>query len=76
MVGTLSMSVPDVEPFVLDRALAQVGSGEQVLRVAVSINCSSVPGPITSQQVVLTIHDDRGRVLLTQPLDYVKRWCE
>jgi hypothetical protein len=76
IVGTLSMAVPPIEPLVINRDLAQVGSGEQVLRVGVAINCGSVAEPITSQQVVLTIRDDAGRVLLTQPVDYEKRWCQ
>lgn len=76
IVGVLSMDVPAVEPLVLNRTLAQVGSGEQVLRVGMSINCGQAQGPITSQQVALTIRADDGRVLLTQSLDYVKRWCE
>ncbi len=76
IIGTLSMSVPAVEPFVTDRMLAQVGSGEQVLQVGVSINCGKTAGSVTSDQVVLTIGAQDGRVLLTQPVEYVKRWCE
>jgi hypothetical protein len=76
IIGTLSMAVPSVEPFVLDRTLAQVGSGEQVLRLAVAINCGKVTEPITSQQIILTMRDEKGNVLLTQPLEYEKRWCE
>jgi hypothetical protein len=75
IIGTLSMAVPAVEPLVVARDLAQVGSGEQVLRVGVAINCGSIAEPITSQQIVLTIRDDTGQVLLTQPVDYEKRWC-
>lgn len=76
VIGTLSMAVPAVEPFVLDRTLAQVGSGDQVLRVAVAINCGNVAEPITSQQIILTLRDETGKMLLTQPLEYEKRWCE
>ncbi|HTP07881.1 MAG TPA: hypothetical protein VMP08_06505, partial [Anaerolineae bacterium] len=76
IIGSLSMAVPAVEPLVVNRDLAQVGSGEQVLRVGVSINCGSVVEPITSQQIVLTIHDDTGQTLLTQTVDYEKRWCQ
>jgi Protein kinase domain len=75
IIGTLSLAVPAVEPLVINRDLAQVGSGEQVLRVGVAINCGSIVEPLTSQQIVLTIRDDAGRVLLTQPVDYEKRWC-
>jgi cell division septation protein DedD len=76
VIGTLSMAVPAIEPLVVSRDLAQVGSGDQVLRVGVTINCGSITEPITSQQIVLTIRDDTGRVLLTQPFDYEKRWCQ
>jgi serine/threonine protein kinase len=76
IIGTLSMEVPAVEPLVIDRVLAQVGSGDQVLRVGVSINCGSVVEPITSQQVVVALRDAAGQTLLTQTLDYTKRWCQ
>jgi hypothetical protein len=76
VIGTLSMAVPAVEPFVIDRTLAQVGSGDQVLRVALSINCGKVVGPITSPQIILTLRDDRGKALLIQSLEYEKQWCE
>jgi hypothetical protein len=75
MIGTLSMAVPLIEPLVISRDLAQVGSGEQVLRVGVAINCGSIAEPIVSQQVILTIQDAAGNVLLTQPVDYEKHWC-
>ncbi len=76
VIGTLSMAVPDIEPQVIARDLAQVGSGDQVLRVGVAINCGSIAEPITSQQVILTIQDEAGQTLLTQTADYEKRWCE
>ena len=76
VIGTLSMTIPAVEPFVIDRELAQVGSGDQVLRVAVAINCGKVIDPITSPQIVLTLRDEAGNVLLTQAIDYQKHWCE
>jgi serine/threonine-protein kinase len=75
-IGTLSLAVPPIEPLVVNRDLAQVGSGEQVLRVGVTINCGLIADPIISQQIVLTIRDETGRALLTQPLDYEKRWCQ
>jgi len=76
IIGTLSLAVPALEPLVINRDLAQVGSGEQVLRVGMTINCGSIIEPIVSEQVVLTIQDDAGQVLLTQPVDYEKRWCQ
>jgi hypothetical protein len=76
IIGTLSMAVPAVEPLVISRDLAQVGSGDQVLRVGVVINCGSILEPATSQQIVLTIRDEANRVLLEQPIDYEKRWCQ
>jgi hypothetical protein len=76
IIGTLSLAVPALEPLVINRDLAQVGSGEQVLRVGMTINCGSIVEPIVSEQVVLTIQDDAGQVLLTQPVDYEKRWCQ
>ncbi len=76
VVGTLSMAVPAVEPLVISRDLAQVGSGDQVLRVGLAINCGSITEPITSQQLIMTIQDKAGRTLLTQTLDYEKHWCQ
>jgi hypothetical protein len=76
VIGTLSLAVPAVEPFVIDRTLAQVGSGDQVLRVAVAINCGKVIEPITSPQIVLTLRDETGKALLTQSFEYEKQWCE
>jgi serine/threonine protein kinase len=76
IIGTLSMAVPPIESLVVNRDLAQVGSGEQVLRVGVAINCGLITGPITSEQIILTIRSNTGQVLLTQPVDYEKRWCQ
>jgi len=76
IIGTLSMAVPAIEPQVIARNLAQVGSGDQVLSVGVAINCGSITEPITSRQVILTIQDEAGQTLLTQTADYEKRWCE
>ena len=76
VIGTLSMAVPAVEQLVISRDLAQVGSGDQVLQVGVAINCGSIAEPITSQQITLTVRDATGQVLLSQPVDYVKRWCQ
>jgi len=76
IIGTLSMTVPAIEPLVINRDLAQVGSGDQVLRVGLAINCGSIVEPIISRQIILTLRDDTGQVLLTQPVDYEKRWCQ
>ena len=76
VIGTLSMAVPAIESLVIDRGLAQVGSGDQVLSVGVAINCGSITEPITSRQIILTIRDKAGQALLTQTLDYEKSWCE
>ncbi len=74
--GTLSMSIPPIEPYVLTRDLAQIGSGEQVLRVSIRINCGRVFDPIITRQVFLTIRDDQGGILLNQTIAYTKRWCD
>jgi serine/threonine-protein kinase len=76
VIGVLSMSVPAVEALTIDRVLAQVGSGDQVLRVGVSINCGAVVEPIVSDQVIVTLRDADGQTLLTQTFDYIKRWCQ
>ena len=76
IIGTLSMAVPAVESLVINRDLAQVGSGDQVLSVGVAINCASITEPITSQQIIMTIRDEARRALLTQALDYEKHWCQ
>ena len=76
VIGMLSMAVPAIESLVIDRDLAQVGSGDQVLSVGVVINCGSITEPITSQQVILTIRDEAGQTLLTQAVDYEKHWCQ
>lgn len=75
-VGTLSMSVPAVEPFVISHDLADVGAGEQVLRVGVRVDCTKVVGPLTSDRVVITLRTKAGAVLATQSFEYIKRWCE
>jgi hypothetical protein len=76
VIGMLSMAVPAIESLVINRDLAQVGSGEQVLSVGVAINCGSATEPITSRQIILTIRDEAGQALLTQTQDYEKSWCE
>jgi hypothetical protein len=76
VIGTLSIAVPAVEPLVIARNLAQVGSGDQVLSVGMVINCGSITEPITSREVILTIRDEAGQTLLTQTVDYEKIWCQ
>ncbi len=74
-IGMLWMSVPSIEPLVIDRGLAQVGAGEQVMSVSILIDCGLVPGPITTQQIELTIRDNQGIAILSQMMDYTKTWC-
>ncbi len=76
VIGTLSLAVPEIEPLVITRDLAQVGSGDQVLRAGVAINCGALTEPITSRQIILTIQNESGQTLLTQTLDYEKHWCQ
>jgi hypothetical protein len=76
VIGVLSLAVPAIEPLVITRDLAQVGSGDQVLRAGVAINCGLAAEPITSQQIILTIQDTAGQTLLTQTVDYEKHWCQ
>ncbi len=75
VIGTLSLSVPGLESLVIAQTLAQVSSGEQVLVVGLHLNCGLNPEPLTSRQILLTIRDTANRVLLSQSMDYVKRWC-
>jgi serine/threonine protein kinase len=76
LIGTLSMSIPLIEPYVIERGLAQVGSGEQSLRVSITVDCRQMIDPITTQQVIITLTDTSGKVLLSQTFDYTKRWCD
>jgi hypothetical protein len=75
-IGLLSMSIPPIEPYVVERDLAQVGSGTQALRVAVRISCLHVEDPLVTQQVIVTLRDPQGQLILSQTFEYVKRWCE
>jgi hypothetical protein len=74
-IGMLWMSVPAIDSLVIDRGLAQVGPGQQVMSMSILIDCSLVPGPITTQQIELTIHDHQGAVIFSQTMDYTKTWC-
>jgi serine/threonine-protein kinase len=76
VIGILSMSIPPIEPYVIDRGLAQVGSGEQAPRVSITIDCHPVIDPIITRQIIVTLTDERGSVLLSQTFDYTKRWCQ
>lgn len=75
-IGTLSMTVPDAEPYVIDRQLAQLGSGEQTLRVSVRIDCNRAPAPLITRAVILTLRAADGQMLREQTVPYVKRWCD
>jgi serine/threonine protein kinase len=74
-IGTLSMSVPPIEPLVVDKGLARVSSGEQVLQVSIQINCAAVSVPITTHAITLTIQSDQAQPIFGQVLDYTKTWC-
>jgi serine/threonine protein kinase len=74
-IGMLSMSIPPIEPYVIEHGLAQVGSGEQSLRVSIKVDCRKVIDPIITQQVIVTLTDTSGKVLLSQTFDYTKQWC-
>jgi tRNA A-37 threonylcarbamoyl transferase component Bud32 len=74
-IGLLSLQAPGIEPGVSEPILAQVGSGEQTLRVGLSVDCRRVPEPITTNEVSLTLRAESGEELLSQTLNYIKRWC-
>ncbi|MBI5567978.1 MAG: protein kinase [Chloroflexi bacterium] len=74
-LGLLSLQVPGIDPAVSEPILAQVGSGEQTLRVGLSVDCRRVPEPITTNEVGLTLRAESGEELLSQTLNYLKRWC-
>jgi len=75
-IGTLSMSIPAIEPYVIEHGLAQVGSGEQSLRVSIKVDCRKVIDPIITRQVIVLLTDPSGKVLLSQTFDYTKQWCD
>jgi len=75
-IGTLSMTVPGAESYVIDRQLAQLGSGEQTLRVSLRIDCKRAPSPLMTREVILTLRAAGGQVLREQAVLYVKRWCD
>lgn len=74
-IGSLSLSIPAIEPLISDRAFSQVGSGEQTVSAAITIDCKLTPAPIETQQVTLIIQNDQGRVIFSQVIEYRKTWC-
>jgi serine/threonine protein kinase len=74
-IGLLSLQAAGIEPNLTDPILAQVGSGEQTLRVGVHVDCRRVPEPITTDEVIVTLRTESGEVLLSQTFNYIKRWC-
>ena len=74
-IGSLGLTAPEIEPNLTEPILAQVGSGEQVLRAGVIVDCRRVVEPLLTREVILTLRDEAGRVLLTQTFEYIKRWC-
>src|SRR5512143_2629432 len=75
-IGLLSISIPPIEPLVVNRQLAQVGSGEQTLAASIAINCNLLPEPIETRQLLLIIRNPQGSVIYAQALDYIKTWCQ
>jgi hypothetical protein len=71
----LSLSAPGLDSNLSEPILAQVGSGEQTLRVGLSVDCRRVLEPITTNEVILALQAESGEVLLSQTLSYTKRWC-
>jgi serine/threonine protein kinase len=75
-IGSLSLSIPAIEPLIIDRGFSQVGSGEQTVSAAITIDCKLATGPIETQQVTLIIQAQNGRVIFSQVIEYRKTWCE
>jgi hypothetical protein len=74
-IGLLGLSAPGIGSNLSEPILAQVGSGEQTLRVGLSVDCRRVLEPITTNEVLLALKTESGQVLLSQTLNYTKRWC-
>lgn len=74
-LGLLNLQVPGIDPSVSEPIQAQVGSGEQTLRVGVSVDCRRLPRPFTTDEVMVTLSSESGRVLLSQTFQYTKAWC-
>ncbi|MBP7687654.1 MAG: protein kinase [Thermoflexales bacterium] len=74
-LGLLSLQVPGIDPTLIEPILAQVGSGEQTLRVGVSVDCRRWLESFTTDQVIVTLTSESGRVLLSQTVQYFKTWC-
>ncbi len=75
LIGMLSMSIPSLEPLIKGRSLAEVGSGDQTLSVSIALNCNLLVDSITTQQILLIVHNPQGKTMYAQSLDYTKTWC-
>ncbi len=75
-LGVLSLRVAGLDASVSEPIQAQVGSGEQTLRVGVTVDCRRVPRSLTTDQVLLTLTSDTGRELLSQTVQFRKTWCD
>lgn len=74
-LGLLSLQVPGIDPTLSEPIQAQVGSGEQTLRVGVSVDCRGWLEPFTTDQVIVTLHSTSESVQLSQTFQYFKSWC-
>ncbi len=74
-LGVLSLDVPGLGANVSAPVQAQVGSGEQTLRVGLIVDCRQLPRAFTTDQVVVTLRSNAGRELLSQTFQYFKAWC-
>ncbi len=75
-LGLLSLQVPGLAADWTAPILAQVGSGEQTLRVGVDVDCRKVPQPITTNEVIVTLRTATDRVVVSQSFEYLKTWCD
>lgn len=74
-LGVLSLQVVGIDASVSEPIQAQVGSGEQTLRVGVTVDCRRVPRSLTTDQVLVTLTSNAGRELLSQTVQFRKAWC-
>ncbi len=74
-LGIASLQVPGLTADWTKPILAQVGSGEQTLRVGISVDCQKAPDPIVTNTVIVTLRAMDGRVLASQSFEYRKNWC-
>ena len=75
-LGVLSLQVVGLEAGASEPIQAQVGSGEQTLRVGVSVDCRRLPRSLTTNQVLVTLTSSNGRELLSQTFQFRKAWCD